>query len=167
MPLESGAISQQETERKAQELLREFYLLFFTGSAVMVAGASVTLPKCDFFYAVQAIPKASDKPQIHTVFTDWKPKQQFDGTTKRVHVDVTAQITVRVGEPGIGKENPDHMVRRVGDAVRQLFESEKILLAQKGIRHCSVRRGPTALPISGMAARMLIVAMQFQYQAAA
>jgi hypothetical protein len=167
MPLNSASISQNETERRAQELLHEFYGRFFTGVVVQVAGESVTLPVCEYFYAVQSVPKASDKPQIHTVFFDWKPISQFSGSGKLVRAEVTAQVIVRAGQPGVSGQNPDHAVRRVSDAVRQLFESEQVVLAQKGIHHCAVKRGPVTLPMAGMAARLMVVTMQFHYLAAA
>ena len=165
--MEASPISQHETERKAQELLHEFYGCYFTGEAVMLAGAEAILPRCDYFYAQQEVPKASEKPQIHTVFTGWKQSGTFTGDVKLVRAGVTAQVIVRAGQPGSGGANPDHVARRVADAVRQIFESEKILLAQKGIRHCKVDRGPVALQMLGMSARLLVISFQLQYQAVA
>ncbi len=167
MSLEADPISQQETERKAMELLLKFFRLFFTGTPVAVSGDTETLPLCDLYWAVQTVPKASEKPQIHTVFLDWKAKEHFSGDRKLVRADVMAQIIVRVAEPGTDGKNPDHKAMRVADGLKRLFESEKILLAQKGIHHCKVKRGPIALSINGMAARMLVVTFQLHYQAIA
>ncbi len=168
MPLSSSAISQQEPERKAVELLNEFYKLFFCNAPVDIAGVSVTLPHVDLYFGVASPAQPAQKPQIHTFFSDWKPDAGWTGETKLTRAAVNMQIYVRAVQPfqpTSSQQTPDQISRRVADAVRQLFESEKIQLARKGIRNCCVRRGPKVMPMAGMSMRLLVVDAEFHYQA--
>lgn len=166
MALPVAPISQQETERKAVELLDAFYRSFFTGTEVTVANAPITLPVCDYQFGVGTPPQHAEKPSIHTVFSDWMERSSFDAGGRRVFVDLVMQIYVRVGTLEGPQLKSDHIARRVADAVKQIFQSEEYLLAQKGIHHARVKKPPSPLPFEGMAVRMLVVSAQIQYLAA-
>ncbi len=166
--LASPAISQQETERKATELVLEFLRLWFTGNPVTIAGAATTLPPVTYHVGQSIVPQPSEFSQIHFV-QDVRPKSMLDGSdSKLVRSALTLTFQVRTSKSGdkiagaAGFEN-----RRLADALKQVFESEKKLLAQKGIHHLKVVRGPAELPSPLCLTRLLIVTGELSYSAAA
>lgn len=170
--LTAASISPDQAERKLQELLYEFYLLYFTGVAVTVGGNSRTFP---------ALPKNTDSEThwlfgaaelqgnpnawVHTVISDWKLDEYESSPTQKLVIGrVVMAIYVRAAGPGKGNQSSDFVCRAIADGLRQIFESEQLLLAEKDIHHVKVRRGPIPTAYPGAQSRMLMVTAQPMYR---
>jgi hypothetical protein len=170
--LTSAPISRREAERRLQELLYEFYLLYFTGAPVEVGGDTVTfeaLPKntkeLTHWLFGDAELRGTPAAWVHTVITDWRLHEQDESETQKlVRGDLTLSLCVRAANPGRGLQEPDFRSRAIADGLRQIFESEQHALAQKGIHHARVRRGPVPVAFPGTHSRMLMVTAQTHYR---
>ena len=166
--LSQAAVSNSETERRAQELLYAWYQLYFTGTPVTLAGDTVTLPKLaktDYVFQQGPLRQPSATPQIQTVFIDLKPTYDRAGEANLVRAEVMASVTVSCAYPSSGDQKADHQARLVADALRRMFESERHAIAQKGIRHARVLRGPKPISTPLAATRLLMVRLELQFEA--
>jgi len=164
--LNQQAISNTETERRAQEVLYAWYRLFFTGESVTIAGETVTLPKLektDYIFQQGPLRSPSQSPQIQTVFIDSSTEYTHNGPSRLATMEVHASLTVSCAYPSAGDQSADHKARLVADALRRMFESEKLALAQKGIHHARVLRGPKPIGTRLAATRLLMVRMELQF----
>lgn len=168
LTLDSEKVAPRETERVAQELLNEFYLAFFNGEPhdSQILPSPVTFPVCDLFFNQAQLPPVADKPQIHTVFTDFHNRERWvDTDSKLVTADCMLTIFVRASNAGAEGNKTDFLCRKVADQVKEIFQSQdRYALAQKGIRHPKVQRGPTPVATIGFQVRLLIVSCQLQYK---
>lgn len=166
--LSTPPVSNSETERKTQEAFYAFYRHWFSGAPRVLAGATVTFPLLPnenyIFNQSQSVPP--DKgAQVHTIFTDLRAiTAGQSGATKRVTNNALFTIYVRVRNPGEGMQSADYECRLWADALRQIFESGTQALAQIGIHHTKIRRGPVVVPVPGLQTRMLVVSAQLQYE---
>jgi hypothetical protein len=170
--LTSDAISPDAAERKLQELLYEFYLLFFTGVPVTVGGNTRTLPLLAkntdtvtpwLFGAAELL--GHPPAWVHTIISDWKPiERENDATQKLVTGNLVLAIYVRAAGPAQGFQTADFTCRSIADGLRQIFESEQLLLAEKDIHHVKVKRGPVPVAYPGAQSRMLMVTAQLMYR---
>jgi hypothetical protein len=172
MSLTSDAISSDAAERKLQELLYEFYLLFFTGVPVMVGGNTRTFPLLPkntdletswLFGAAELI--GHPPAWVHTVISDWKPLEHSSSATQKL---VTGSLVIalyaRAAGPAEGFQTADFTCRAIADGLRQIFESEQLQLAEKDIHHVKVKRGPVPVAYPGAQSRMLMVTAQAMYR---
>jgi hypothetical protein len=176
LTLDSDPVSARETERGAQEILNEFYKAFFNGTAhaSQIAPTPVTFQVCDLFFNQTQLPKPGTRPQIHTVFTDVRriagllrrgDEQWFDPTHKLVTAECDLSIFVRTANQGAQDNKTDFLCRKTADQVKEIFESQdRYALAQKGIRHPRVLRGPIPVGTVGFQVRLLIAHCQLQYK---
>lgn len=172
--LTSSSISPDQAERRLQELLYEFYLRYFTGAPVAVGANTRTFP---------LLPKNTEQSTpwlfgdaelrghpdawVHTIVTDWRLSEQEETTTQKlVTGDVTLSIFVRAANPGKGFNSADHFGRTIADAMRQIWESEQVALAQKDIHNARVRRGPIPVAYPGAQSRLLMVTAKTMYRTA-
>jgi hypothetical protein len=165
--LTHAAVSNTETERKAQEIIYAFYAFFFINTARTLAGAQVTFPalaKENYLFNQQQAQPLAAGPQIHTIFTDLRPLQiGQDNTNKLIRNNAILTIYIRVANPSDGMQSADFECRFWSDALKQIFESGTQALAQLGIHHTKIRRGPIPVPAAGTQTRMLVVTAQLQY----
>lgn len=150
--LTSPPVSRNETERGLQEVLLEFLKSNF-GDTV------------DYFFNQTQLPADAPKPQIHVVFTDIRPKEDYyDRTTRIVVAETDLTFFARVANKGAQGNKSDHECRKLADDLKQLFQSAaRYELARKNIRRARIRRGPTPLPTIGFQVRMLIVTAKVRY----
>lgn len=170
--LTSAAISPNAAERKLQELLYEFYRNYFTGAPVTVGSNTRTFP---------LLPKNTDTETpwlfgaaellghppawVHTVISDWKPEEYPSSPTQKlVTGSLVLAIYVRAATPAKGLQSADQTCRVIADGLRQIFESEQLLLAEKDLHHMRVRRGPVPVAYPGAQSRMLMVTGQAMYR---
>lgn len=170
--LTSPAISPHEAERKFQELLYEFFLLFFTGGPVNVGANLLTFP---------ALPKNTDilthwlfgtaelighpEAWVHTVISDLRLEEDsVTATQKLVTGKAVLAIYVRAAATAKGFQDADFTCRAIADGIRQIIESEQQLLAQKDLHHVKVVRGPVPVAYPGAPSRMLVVNAQPMYR---
>lgn len=172
--LTSPAISSDAAERKFQELLYEFYRIYFTGLPVTVGANLRTFPSLPkntdtlthwLFGADQLLGHPS--AWVHTVISDWKPEEYHgSGTQKLVIGTLALAIYVRAAAPAKGLQSADQTCRTIADGLRQIFESEQLLLAEKDLHHMKVKRGPIPVAYPGAQSRMLMVTGQAMYRVA-
>jgi hypothetical protein len=167
--LTSPPVSNAETERKAQEILYEFYRYWFSNVPRTLGGVTVTFPALapeNFLFNQQEAEPPATGPAIHTVLTDLRPLQQGQSSvTKLVKANALLAIYVRSRNPGTGFQSANNEARYYADALRQIFESGTQALAQLGVHHAKVRRGPVPMPSTGVQVSMLVVTAQLQYSA--
>lgn len=176
LTLNSDPVGARETERNAEELLNEFYKTFFNGQphTTQISPSPVTFPVCDLFFNQAQLPKLGTRPQIHTVFTDVRrivgllrggSEQWYDRTHKLVTAECDLSIFVRVANDGAEGNEADFLCRKTADQVKEIFESQdRSALAQKGVTHPRVLRGPVPVGTIGFQARLLIVRCRLQYK---
>lgn len=173
--LTADPISNSETERKWQELIYAFYKYWFSNTPRALSGGTVTFPLLGpenyLFNQQQSVPPPNTAsgqtgPIIHTILTDLRRLTQGQSAaTKLVKANAILTIYVRVRNPSDGMQTADFEARFWGDALRQIFESGTQGLAQLGLHHAKVVRGPTPVPAPAMQTRMLVVTGQLQYSA--
>lgn len=168
LTLDKDPVSSRGTELKAQELLNEFYQAFFDGQphASQIEPTPVTFPIVDLFFNQTQIPSPGNKPQLHTVFSEFRSRERWcDYAKKLVTADCTLSIFVRVANQGAEGNTADFLCRKTADQVKEIFQSQdRYALAQKGIRHPKVMRGPMPVGTIGLQVRLLIVTCQLQYK---
>jgi hypothetical protein len=168
LTLDSDQVGARETERGAQELLNEFYKAFFNGQphATQIEPTPVTFPICDLFFNQTQLPAPADKPQLHTVFTDMRAVERWwSSTEKLVTAECTLSIFVRTSNQGAEGNKADFLCRKTADQVKEIFQSQdRYALAQKGVRHPKVMRGPLPVGTIGFQVRLLIVSCELQYK---
>jgi hypothetical protein len=176
LTLDSDPIGARDTERGAQELLNEFYKAFFNGEEHIsqISPSPVTFPICDLFFNQTQLPSPAGKPQIHTVLTDVRrvagllrrgEEQWWDRTHKLVTMECDLSIFVRTANQGAQDNSADFLCRKTADQVKEIFESQdRYALAQKGIRHPRILRGPLPVGTVGFQVRLLIMHCQLQYK---
>jgi hypothetical protein len=163
-----GKIGASETERKAQELLYDYHRLFFNGEVHLspLTGEYVVFPVTDVFFNQSQLPKEAVRGQVHYVFTEFRPREEWlDRTIKRVTTDCTISIFVRIANQGAQANKADHDCRRLADQVKEIFQAQdRSALAAKGIRHLKVLRGPVPVGTVGYQVRLIILGCQLQYK---
>lgn len=166
--LNKPAVSDRQTEKAVQELFNEFLGKFFTGTPHATLRGPVTFPVVDLFFNQTQLPAPAAKPQIHIVFTDFRPIARWaDDTTKEVTTDSLFTVYFRAANQGATDNKSDFACRSVADNFKELFESEeRYALARKGIRHSRIQSGPKALQATGYQARMLILLARIRYDVA-
>lgn len=176
LTLSKPAVAARDTELKLQELLNEFYKYFFTGTVHAAQLGQVTFPPCDLFFNQTQLPSPSTrnsqsgsdqpKPQIHTVFTDLRTTERWlTADSKMVYANLMMSIFVRVANQGAQDNKTDFLCRKIADNLKEIFQSQdRYALAQKGIRHPRIPRGPVPLPTVGFQVRLLVVSCQLQYR---
>lgn len=170
--LSAASISPDQAERRLQELLYEFYLLFFTGAPVTVGGNTRIFPLLPkntdvltswLFGAAELLGHPS--AWVHTVISDWKlTEREISATQKLVTGAAILSIYVRAATPAKGFQSADFTCRAIADGIRQIFESEQLLLAEKDIHHAKVKRGPVPTAYPGAQSRMLMVTCQTMWR---
>jgi len=170
--LTSAAVSPDLAERKIQELLYEFYRLYFTGVPVTVGANLRTFPSLPkntdtlthwLFGAAELL--GHPPAWVHTVISDWKPEEYPSSSTQKlVKGDLVLAIYVRAAAPAKGFQSADQTCRTIADGLRQIFESEQLLLAEKDLHHMKVKRGPVPVAYPGAQSRMLMVTGQAMYR---
>ena len=180
MSLNSPSVSGEDTEQSVEELLNEFFKLYFVGAAapsdVYINPVETPDGTMDFLVAslaFQAGPLDFSGPNravVHTVFTDLRPERVWtDNTAVREYVTpLTLTIFARVLNRGNRGRESDFTARRLADQVRYLFESPatRADLSQKGVTHCRVVRGPVPQPFPGYQVRILTVQATLRYSIA-
>lgn len=165
--LSAPAISRVQTERKGQEILYAFYQYWFSGQEHLLAGDQVTFPSLSnacYLFNQQSANSAPNGPQIHTVFTDLRPLLEGKSSAARlVKINAILTIYVKVANPSTGMQSADFEARLWADNLKRIFENGTQSLAQLGIHHVQLRRGPAPVPFPGIQARMLVVTAQFHY----
>jgi hypothetical protein len=172
--LSSPVISADQCERRMTELLYEFYRAYFTGLPVDVGGNSRTFPALPANTAIltpwlfgQMEIKGHPDALVHTVYSDWRI---MDGTlsdnAKLIRADVVMSLFVKAQNPMQGFQSADNTSRTIADGLRQIYETERVALSQRGIHHAKVRRGPVPVATPGLQTRMLVVTAQLHYQTA-
>jgi hypothetical protein len=151
-PLTKPPITAAETERGLTEVLNELLKSNFTTTV-------------DLFFNQTQLPTDAPKPQIHTVFTEIRPKEDsYDNTKRIVTAEADIAFFVRVANKGALANKTDLECRKLADDLKQIFQSEtRFDLARKNILHARIRRGPTPLPTIGFQVRMLIVTAKLRY----
>ena len=171
MSLDSAAVTGVETEKSVEELLNEFFTLYFNGQPFQSPDGEQTFQVAKL--AFQAGPldfSAPTRAVIHTVFADMKPQKVFTSNVavKEYVTPATLLIYVRVNNQGNKGRESDFMARRIGDEVKYLFESPgmRAAISQKGITHARVVRGPVPQPFPGYQVRILTVKVTLRYSIA-
>jgi hypothetical protein len=170
--LTSAAVSTDASERKIQELLYEFYRRYFTGAPVTVGANSRTFPllpkntETETAWLFGADQLLGHPPAwVHTVISDWRPEEsEISPTQKLVTGSLVLAIYVRAATPAKGFQSADQTCRSIADGLRQIFESEQLLLAEKDLHHMKVKRGPIPVTYPGAQSRMLMVTGQAMYR---
>ena len=172
--LTSPAVSPDLAERKIQELLYEFFRLYFTGAPVTVGANLRTFPSLPkntdalthwLFGAAELLGHPS--AWVHVVISDWKPEESpSSATQKLVRGSLVLAIYVRAAAPAKGFQSADQTCRTIADGIRQIFESEQLLLAEKDLHNMKVKRGPVPVVYPGAQSRMLMVTGQAMYRVA-
>lgn len=173
--LPTAAVANDQTEKKAQELLYSFYNYYFSGNPLTLAGQTVTFPKIEDPAALvdgksrylfnQSQPALfGTGPQIHTIFTDLRPLSMGrSATAKTVKGNAIITIYVRVANPSTGMNSAAFESRYWADALKQIFQSGNQALAQLGIHKAKVARGPVPVATPAQQTNMLVITAQFQY----
>jgi hypothetical protein len=125
--LNADAVSNSETERRAQEIIYAFYNHFFSGEARTLGGESVTFKKLEptnYIFNQQQSTNPKTGPEIHTVVTDARPMQRGNSSsTKTVVFNTILTIYVRVRNPSDGMQSADFESRFWADALKRIFEA--------------------------------------------
>lgn len=154
----------EQTEKRLRELLNQFGKFYFTGAPVATAGGARTFPECEMvFNANQA---GMQKPTIHIAFFDMRPERRWEKEGEvQYTVEALLSIWVRVANRGDSFNKNDHLCAAIADALRWLLISprDRAALAQKGILHVKVERGPIAQPAVGFQVRFLSVSARLRF----
>lgn len=164
--LTSAPLAPRETERRAQELLNEFLKSYFNGLPHPSPLGDVTFPACKLFFN-QASIQDPVEPQIHVVFTDFRPPvERWDAGRKLVTAPALISFYFRTANQGGGNNalKGEQLCRQIAANALELFQSElRYDLAQKGMRYLRVARGPTPLQSIGYQVRLMVVSAIFRY----
>lgn len=166
--LTSPALAPRATEKGLQKLLDEFWTLYFTGSPHASLLGPVTFPVVDLFYNQATIePPGAGRAQIHTVFTDFRPRESWwDKSVKLVQTKASLlTIFVRTINAGETDNSAEFLCRDVADNVKEILQDgdARLLLESKGLRNCHLKSGPTPLPLSGFQLRVLLLSSDLRY----
>lgn len=75
--LTQSKVSARLTERTVQELLYAWVSKYFTGAPHLSKLGDVTFPLCDVLFNQTQIDDPSSRPQLHFVFTDFRPHETW------------------------------------------------------------------------------------------
>lgn len=167
-PLTHGVIDAAETERRATELLNEFFKSYFDGAAHDAGTGPLTFPACEIGFN-QVTPQMN-LPLIHTVYASLRATHEHQAPAgvqkRRFQLDALLNIFVRVKNEGQAAVGADATCRTIASYLKLVFDSrlERKRLTQKGILHPVVQSGPTPQPFPAMQVRLLVVTMQLVYR---
>lgn len=165
MALTVDAVGAMEMERKVVEVLNAFYKTFFSNSPITLSsGREVTWPKLDIIFGQSEASIPTGVTQVHTIIGDMRPRSAPVGDKKLMRVLTSLTQYVRVSQ--VNGPKAEFQCRYIADCMRLLWESEKILIAQKGLRHARVTRGPVAIAAPVAQTRLLVVNVEVHYHAA-
>jgi len=149
-----------EPERKLQEALNGWLKGYFDGQSHTIGNETLAevFPVVELVFNQDDVPEKA-LPLVHWLF-ELQPREEWKTQVdKLVTARFTASVFVRVGN-GVGATTgkPEFLCRKVAELLRRVLScSARYVLAQVGLHHVRVLRGPTPVVVAGYQSRLLVV----------
>ena len=174
LPESAGAAGEEEMERRAQEVLLEWLLMFFNGQSFATPGTivrSFDLCHVTFDEATPKIPQ--ERPILHLVLADRNDKDPrrigggnwiVEGTWRWTVLIRTNYQMPPTGTDDSAAKNCVRACRRVGDQLTWLLRSAHTqALTLKGLRRAKAATQPKLIPAGAYHARMMTLSAEVSY----
>lgn len=170
-----GTAGAEEVERRAQELLNEWFKFYFSGvpfqTPVGSGSEAKTFPDCEILWGQATPSMPAVKPILHLLLADrrdgtasevgknlWRNQGQW---TWNALLRVSPQLPVNPGVANVATDvaqvEAERACRRIGDQCRWLLASAHIQeLAVKGIGRLKIENGPRVIPAGSWHLRQIV-----------
>lgn len=175
----NSTASEEEIERRAQEIWHAFLTAYFTGDPVDVADGSggvmqKTFPALDLLYETDTVPDTIEQAVLHLSIADRRVirRDRIPGglllteqVTRNWMVRVPSQFDPQNTADDVADKNAERECRHVADQVRWLLESdEKQALSLRGITNVQVINGPRFVSAGAWHLRQLVTIETLRHQ---